>query len=164
MIFLGAGFNERTSYLWDTRLLAGKKVVQIDSDASQLEKVFQADVAIHGDIRAVLEDLLALLGTGNTVPSGPPSESAPVPPHFAVIAHFYARLAERLPQDAQIFDDNIIFAQSYLKASPQTTTFRIPAFRRSATRFPPPSVRAAPSPRPLSPSSATAASRCAAWR
>jgi len=119
VIFLGAGFNERTSYLWDTRLLAGKQVIQIDNDASQLEKVFQADLAIHGDIRALLEDVLALLGTGNTVPSGPPSESAPVPPHFAVIAHFYARLVERLPQGAQIFDDNIILAQSYLKASPQ---------------------------------------------
>ena len=119
VIFLGAAFNERTSYLWDTRLLAGKQVIQIDNDASQLEKVFQADLAIHGDIRALLEDLLALLGTGNTVPSGPTPEPAPVPPHFAVIAHFYARLVERLPQGAQIFDDNIILAQSYLKASPQ---------------------------------------------
>ena len=123
VIFLGAGFNERTSYLWDTRLLAGKQLIQIDNDASQLEKVFQADLAIHGDIRVLLEDLLALLGTGNTVPSGPPSESAPVPPHFAVIAHFYARLVERLPQGAQIFDDNIILAQSYLKASPQHRYF-----------------------------------------
>jgi acetolactate synthase-1/2/3 large subunit len=123
VIFLGAGFNERTSYLWDTRLLAGKQVIQIDNDASQLEKVFQADLAIHGDIRALLEYLLALLGTGNTVPSGPPSESAPVPLHFAVIAHFYARLVERLPQGAQIFDDNIILAQSYLKASQQHRHF-----------------------------------------
>ena len=123
VIFLGAGFNERTSYLWDARLLAGKQVIQIDNDASQLEKVFQADLAIHGDIRALLEHVLALLGTGNTVPSGPPSEPAPVPPHFAVIAHFYARLVERLPQGAQIFDDNIILAQSYLKASPQHRYF-----------------------------------------
>ena len=120
VIFLGAGFNERTSYLWDARLLAGKQVIQIDNDASQLEKVFQADLAIHGDIRAVLEHLLPLLGADRAAPlTGLPSVAAPVPPHFAVIAHFYARLVERLPQGAQIFDDNIILAQSYLKASPQ---------------------------------------------
>ncbi|MGB9495744.1 MAG: thiamine pyrophosphate-binding protein [Azonexus sp.] len=123
VILLGAGFNERTSYLWDTRLLAGKQVIQIDNDASQLEKVFQADLAIHGDIRAVLEDVVELLGAGWAVPSGLTSESAPVPPHFAVIAHFYARLVEQLPQGAQIFDDNIILAQSYLKASPQHRYF-----------------------------------------
>lgn len=120
VILLGAGFNERTSYLWDARLLAGKQVIQIDSDASQLEKVFKADLAIHGDIRTVLEHLLPLLGADRPAPpAGPPSVAAPVPDHFAVIAHFYDRLVERLPQGAQIFDDNIILAQSYLKASPQ---------------------------------------------
>ncbi|MGB7502268.1 MAG: thiamine pyrophosphate-binding protein [Azonexus sp.] len=128
VIFLGAGFNERTSYLWDARLLAGKQAIQIDNDASQLEKVFQADLAIHGDIRALLEHVLTLLDADcaaqqvpwrDAVTSGPTPEPAPVPPHFAVIAHFYARLVERLPQGAQIFDDNIILAQSYLKASPQ---------------------------------------------
>ena len=62
MIFLGAGFNERTSYLWDARLLAGKQVVQVDSDPAQLEKVFTADLAIHGDIHEVLSEVLATLG------------------------------------------------------------------------------------------------------
>ena len=58
VIFLGAGFNERTSYLWDDKLLANKKVVQIDNDAEQLEKVFSADVAIHGDIREAMSAVL----------------------------------------------------------------------------------------------------------
>ena len=42
MIFLGAGFNERTSYLWDADLLGGKKIAQVDRDAAQLGKVFPA--------------------------------------------------------------------------------------------------------------------------
>lgn len=58
LIFLGAGFNERTSYLWDAKPLAGKKVAQIDLDAEQLEKVFQADVAIQGDIKQALSTVL----------------------------------------------------------------------------------------------------------
>lgn len=58
LIFLGAGFNERTSYLWDARLLANKKIAQVDYDPAQLEKVFKADVAIQGDIQNVLNELL----------------------------------------------------------------------------------------------------------
>jgi acetolactate synthase-1/2/3 large subunit len=42
VLFLGAGFNERTSYLWDKKLLAGKKRAQVDRDAGQLGKVFKA--------------------------------------------------------------------------------------------------------------------------
>jgi acetolactate synthase-1/2/3 large subunit len=122
VIFLGAGFNERTSYLWDAKLLAGKRVIQIDHDADQLEKVFKADLAIHGDIRAVLEDLLVNLGNMGddiAVPPAPTFSPAAVQPHFAVIAHFFDRLIDCLPQGAQIFDDNIILAQSYFKASPR---------------------------------------------
>lgn len=118
VMVLGAAFNERTSHLWDARLLGGKRVVQVDHDAAQLEKVFKADLTIHGDIRAVLEDLLECLGADGAARPPPAGAAAPVPPHFAVIAHFFARLVERLPQGAQIFDDNIILAQTYFKASP----------------------------------------------
>ncbi len=118
VMVLGAAFNERTSHLWDGKLLAGKRVIQVDHDAAQLEKVFKADLTIHGDIRAVLEDLLESLGAPPQRPDVPPPAPVPMPPHFAVIAHFFERLVERLPQGAQIFDDNIILAQTYLKASP----------------------------------------------
>jgi len=62
-VFLGAGFNERTSYLWDKKLLSNKKVAQVDINEDQLEKVFQADVAINGDIKTVLSGVLSNLGT-----------------------------------------------------------------------------------------------------
>ena len=121
LLVLGAGFNERTSYLWDRELMAGKRVIQVDHDAKQLEKVFRADLAIHGDIRAVLEDLLDCLGD-DTVAPAPPVAPAPVAPHFTAVAHLFERLVERLPQ-ALIFDDNIILAQTYLKASSQHRYF-----------------------------------------
>lgn len=122
LIVLGAGFNERTSYLWDPKLMAGKRVIQVDHDAAQLEKVFKADLAIHGDIRAVLEDLLEHLGNAPP-PAAPTLSRVPVAPHFTVVHHLFERLVERLPDGALIFDDNIILAQTYLKASPRHRYF-----------------------------------------
>ena len=121
VIVLGAGFNERTSHLWDRQLMTGKRVIQVDHDAQQLEKVFRADLALHGDIRAVLEDLLDCLGD-EAVPRASTFSRPPVAPHFTAIAHLFDRLVERLPQ-AMVFDDNIILAQTYLKASPQHRYF-----------------------------------------
>ncbi len=145
VIFLGAGFNERTSYLWDERLLAGKKVAQVDRDAAQLGKVYRPDVAIQGDIGEVLGQLLATLSTPGTDAGGlaearvarlkahrgavrglPLGESAGEDagqaeagedPRFHLMRHFYAGLAARFPRDALIFDDNIVFAQSYFHVS-----------------------------------------------
>ena len=135
VIFLGAGFNERTSYLWDSKLLAGKKVAQVDRDAAQLNKVFKADVAIHGDIRAVLTELLALLesdpashglagqrlekllGHRQAVTQPPGAEEASRRAQFRLMEAFFAGLAARFPEDAMIFDDNIVFAQSYFDVS-----------------------------------------------
>ncbi|MDO9224416.1 MAG: thiamine pyrophosphate-binding protein [Pseudomonadota bacterium] len=135
VIFLGAGFNERTSYLWDSKLLAGKKIAQVDRDAAQLNKVFKADVAIHGDIRAVLTELLALLesdpashglasqrqekllGHRHAAARPEDAETAGKRAQFRLMEAFFAGLAARFPEDAMIFDDNIVFAQSFFDVS-----------------------------------------------
>jgi len=139
VIFLGAGFNERTSYLWDSKLLAGKKVAQVDRDAAQLSKVFKADVAIHGDIRDVLTELLAVLESDvasrgvaslrlnklaghrqavNQAPAGAETTKEARPgAQFRLMEMFFAGLAAHFPEDAMIFDDNIVFAQSYFDVS-----------------------------------------------
>ncbi|MDD5390406.1 MAG: thiamine pyrophosphate-binding protein [Gallionellaceae bacterium] len=135
VIFLGAGFNERTSYLWDSKLLAGKKVAQVDRDAAQLNKVFKADVAIHGDIRDVLTELLALLesdaashglasqrleklrGHRHAAALPEDAETAGKRAQFHLMEAFFAGLAARFPEDAMIFDDNIVFAQSFFDVS-----------------------------------------------
>ena len=130
VLLLGAGFNERTSYLWDARLLANKKVVQVDSDPRQLEKVFRADVAIHGDIDDILAEVLAAVRTGGVARknldtfSGSQSAQKPLAnggpdPHakFLLVEKFFAGLAARFPAGAQIFDDNIIFAQHFFNVS-----------------------------------------------
>jgi acetolactate synthase-1/2/3 large subunit len=133
LILLGAGFNERTSYLWDSKLLAGKKIVQVDIDPGQLEKVFKADLAIHGDIGDVLDDVLAVIERDGAARKSLDcflrhkrainAESTGTDPRFHLIERFFTRLTERFPRDALIFDDNIIFAQSFLKVSPGNRYF-----------------------------------------
>ncbi len=127
IIFLGAGFNERTSYLWDQNILQGKKLAQIDHDAAQLEKVFHADVAVHADLDDALEALIETLKARGVAPKSlaafqshgqPQPDKMPVPhPAFRLVQAFFAGLEQAFPDNAQVFDDNIIFAQNYFRVS-----------------------------------------------
>jgi len=129
LIVLGAGFNERTSYLWDRNLLGGRKIVQIDHDASQLEKVFAAEVAACGDIDTVLQDLLQRIRSALGDDAGPASDGLADLPGasagdyaifksgFALAEGFFHKLEEHFPRDAVVFDDNIIFAQNFFRVS-----------------------------------------------
>ena len=132
VLFLGAGFNERTSYLWDDKLLANKKIAQIDNDHEQLEKVFKADVAIHGDIRDALVEVLENLadsgeekkaldrfrghaeGVKQAISS---TDAAASEASFLLAEQFFSKLEASFPENALIFDDNIIFAQNFFKVS-----------------------------------------------
>jgi len=123
IVLIGAGFNERTSYLWDAKLLAGKKVVQVDSEADQLEKVFRANLAVLGDARDMLGALLTV-ARHEAMPRKALDRLAEatgqhlVAERFRPIEHLLAEIAVRYAGNAMIFDDNIIVAQSYLRASP----------------------------------------------
>jgi acetolactate synthase-1/2/3 large subunit len=137
VIFLGAGFNERTSHMWDEKLLANKKVAQVDSNAGQLGRVFRPDVAIHGDIRAVLTDVLTALEAVGATPTKQDkldshrrtakqplgSEEAAHQAKFHIMEKFFHRLAAHFPKDGLIFDDNIVFAQSYFDVSDRNHYF-----------------------------------------
>lgn len=132
IIFLGAGFNERTSYVWNQELLKNKKIAQIDHDAEQLEKVFNADVAIQGDIRVVLDALLDELRQTrnaskdiseileeykefeNTVSE---RDFKQFKARFPLVEHFFSELEKHFPKDIMLFDDNIIFAQNFFHVS-----------------------------------------------
>ena len=135
LIVLGAGFNERTSYLWDKKLLGGKKLAQVDRDANQLGRVFKPDVAICGDLGAVLEDLAAALDAEAMPPKAldrldrhraAAAPAAPADAHdeqFRLMRLFFAQLAQRFPHNALVFDDNIVFAQSYFDVSDRNHYF-----------------------------------------
>jgi acetolactate synthase-1/2/3 large subunit len=138
LVFLGAGFNERTSYLWDAKLLGGKKIAQVDRDAAQIGRVFRPDVAICGDIRAVMEDVFDVLDADGMAPKAldpldthrasitpTPDENVAAQKQeaFHLIRHFFRGLAERFPHNALVFDDNIVFAQSYFDVSDRNHYF-----------------------------------------
>jgi acetolactate synthase-1/2/3 large subunit len=137
LLFLGAGFNERTSYLWDTKLLAGKKIAQVDRDPAQLGRVFQPDLAICDDILAVMEDLIHTLEADGMPPkrldrldhhraalAGKANDdTAPHDGAFRPMRRFFDGLAKRFPRDVLVFDDNIVFAQSYFDVSARNHYF-----------------------------------------
>ena len=137
LVFLGAGFNERTSYLWDAKLLANKKIAQVDRDPAQLGRVFQPDVAICSDIRAVVEDVFTMLEAGGMPPKArdlldghqaaialPAADgSAAQQEPFRLMQAFFSGLARRFPHNALVFDDNIVFAQSYFDVSDRNHYF-----------------------------------------
>ena len=140
LIFLGAGFNERTSYLWDAKLLSGKKIAQVDRSATQIGRVFKPDVAICDDILDVMQNALRALEADPMPPKALdrlerhraraattlPETSAQCDPEtapFVLVERFFRRLAQRFPENAMVFDDNIVFAQSYFDVSSRNHYF-----------------------------------------
>jgi acetolactate synthase-1/2/3 large subunit len=131
VIFLGAGFNERTSYLWDKTLLENKKIAQVDSNPEQLEKVFKADVAITADIKSALRGVLKNLdaqGAGREslrkkIAANDPVEkrdagsSEVFQSGFALVEKFFKHLERMFAKDLVLFDDNMIFAQNFFNVS-----------------------------------------------
>lgn len=132
VMVLGAGFNERTSYVWDKHLLAGKKLIQVDNSAQQLEKVFRADLAIQADLGAYLKALDSALATHDIPPKTPVDIAAFIETtqqqldaagqtifdrKFDQVRAFYAWLERQFPDGLTMFDDNIVFAQNFYRVS-----------------------------------------------
>lgn len=128
LLILGARFGERTSYVWDPQLTAGKRIVQVDRDPTQIGRVLHVDLAIAGDIRSVLTAVLRYLPAGSDAGRAPAAEIeltrrevrrdyALFRAGFATVQYFFQALARRFPRDTLIFDDNIIFAQNFLPVS-----------------------------------------------
>ena len=131
-LILGAGFNERTSYVWDKRLLAGKQIIQVDNDTQQLQKVFRADLAIQADLGAylrVLDTAMQQQELAAKVPVDVPAfiEAAQQEiddagerifnEQFDHVRAFYRWLEEQFPDGLVMFDDNIVFAQNFYRVS-----------------------------------------------
>lgn len=132
VILLGAGFNERTSYVWDKNLLAGKKLIQVDSNAMQLEKVFCADLAIKADLGAYLKELDAATSSQQVTAKEPvdidafikkaqqqiKSTGTPIfNEQFDHVKALYQWLEQQFPDGLVMFDDNIVFAQNFYRVS-----------------------------------------------
>ncbi len=132
VLVLGAGFNERTSYVWDKNLLTGKKLIQVDNSAQQLEKVFRADLVVHADLGTYLQALDTALQTQQVAAKDPVDIAAFVATaqirseaagetifnrQFDHVRAFYGWLEQRFPDGLVMFDDNIVFAQNFYRVS-----------------------------------------------
>ena len=133
VIFLGAGFNERTSYVWNDKLLQDKTIIQVDSNPRQLQKVFNADLAVQADIRDTLTQLIQTLEQRQLKPRELPideigknipelmqqhNESSTVfESGFELVEALFQTMERKLPDNCMIFDDNIIFAQNFFRMS-----------------------------------------------
>ncbi len=132
VLVLGAGFNERTSYVWDRDLLAGKKIIQVDHNPQQLDKVFKAHLGVQADLGAYLQALDAAI-QAEQIPAKAPLDIATFVDtaqreidaagetifnrQFGHIRAFYRWLEVRFPEGLVMFDDNIVFAQNFYRVS-----------------------------------------------
>ncbi len=132
VLMLGAGYNERTSYLWHKGLLEGKTLIQVDRNSSQLEKVYRADLAIQADLGRFLPALEAACR------SLPPKEAPDLAAfkarrdgeaeergervfdaRFDRVKAFFGLLEARFGEGVVLIDDNILFAQNWFRTRPQ---------------------------------------------
>jgi acetolactate synthase I/II/III large subunit len=132
VLVLGAGFNERTSYVWDQHLLAGKKMIQVDHNPQQLDKVFKAHLVVQADLGAYLQALDTATQETHIPAKKPVNITAFIDTaqrdidaagetifnrQFDHIKAFYCWLERRFPDGLVMFDDNIVFAQNFYRVS-----------------------------------------------
>ncbi|WP_287603169.1 thiamine pyrophosphate-binding protein [Thiothrix sp.] len=127
IILLGAGFNERTSYVWKQGVLNPSKIIQVDRNVAQLEKVFKADLAIQSDLGDFLKSMNAYCVPQGLEPKPRPDIAAfkrridqqniahntvIFGDKFALVKTLFARLERHFDEGIVLVDDNIIFAQN----------------------------------------------------
>ncbi len=121
LVIAGASFGERTSYNWNNELIKGKKIIHIDNNGEQLNKVFTADIAVVAEVKQIF-DLLS-----NSHPDTiRPKDSKEVSQYktkypsrdardngFTLINDFLSMMNNHFNGDAAVFDDNIIYMQRF---------------------------------------------------
>ncbi len=132
VVVLGASFNERTSYLWNDKLLGNKNVVQVDINDEQLNKVYQADLSINADIKQTLNSVIEgvenqslnkkqlenITEYKNSYEAKANAEgNAIFQAEFSLVKAFFNKMNQHFPEGITVFDDNIIFAQNLLQVS-----------------------------------------------
>jgi len=120
LIIAGASFGERTSYNWSNELINDKKIIQIDNNQEQLNKVFTAEICLESDVKRVFSCLAGMAGSG-LITSKDPAEISHYKQkygesrekNFVVVSHFLNSLNNHFKGDVSVFDDNIIYMQRF---------------------------------------------------
>ena len=132
VVVLGASFNERTSYLWNDKLLGDKNVIQVDINDQQLNKVYQADLSIHADIKHTLSSVIQKAEEQSLAKKqleninhfknsyedkANKGGNSIFQAEFSLVKTFFQKMNTHFPEGISVFDDNIIFAQNLLQVS-----------------------------------------------
>ena len=138
VIVLGASFNERTSYLWNHKLLGDKNIIQVDINDEQLNKVYQANLTIHADIKQTLSSVIQEITEQpiekkqlenihdfkNSYENKANKEGNSIfQAEFSLVKKFFEKMNTHFPEGITVFDDNIIFAQNLLQVSTKNRFF-----------------------------------------
>lgn len=132
VFFVGASVGERTSYNWNRELFNGKKIIQIDINEKQLNKIFNADIALNVDVKEFFSHIVAHTEFKKISPK-PDADVARYKSTYAnddvngnqflLISHFLKSLNEHFDNNVSIFDDNIIYMQRFCNISCSTCYF-----------------------------------------
>ncbi|HWA78024.1 MAG TPA: thiamine pyrophosphate-binding protein [Polyangiaceae bacterium] len=141
LLVVGSSLNEFVTNGWTVPFKSGRKLIQLDIDARVLGRNYRVDLAVVGDARASLAELLALFAAR---PEPPPyereflaalrtktprylaadmieSDATPIKPQRLI-----AELRAAMPESALLFVDNgtsIIWATHYFEARRPNTYF-----------------------------------------
>jgi acetolactate synthase I/II/III large subunit len=123
VLVLGSSLGELATGNWRADLCLGKRVVQIDSDASAIGRHYQPQVGVVADLGQVVRQLLeSVAPAGRPVPA----PRAPEESNGAVARHL-RELAAALPEDARLCCDigeHMTWALRYWR-SPRPDSFDI---------------------------------------
>jgi len=120
LIISGASFGERTSYNWNNELLKGKKIIQIDNNEENLNKVFTADISLDADVKKVFAHLKEKADADMISPKNSEEVHRYKSKYlnqdtrdngFMLVSHFLNLLNNHFNGDVSVFDDNIIYMQ-----------------------------------------------------
>jgi acetolactate synthase-1/2/3 large subunit len=132
VIISGASFGERTSYNWNSGLLEGKKIIQIDNDKTQLNKVFTADFSLNCDAKKFFDLLTGRLERESAGPKDLDDAALYREKYcnhvvkdneFLLVSRFLSHLNKYFDSDVLIFDDNIIYMQRFCHISKSRSYF-----------------------------------------
>ncbi|MGD3108688.1 thiamine pyrophosphate-binding protein [Streptomyces sp. YGL11-2] len=121
LLIIGSGLGEAAANAFDSRLVTGRQVIQIDLDPLRLGAGCDLDLAIAGDADTVLRALLAELEDAPAAPCVPDAvlgaaqdqllvrvPAAAIQKDHKVLSAsaVVSRMSERLPEDTILYVDN----------------------------------------------------------
>lgn len=141
LLAIGTTFSEYTSHAWDKRFSPSKALIQIDVDAWEIGKNYQADIGIIGDAKPVMQLLLSQMKQQSSnkiltnreailemkksrdyfVDSKMDDDSVPIKPQ-----RFFKLLRELLPRDTLVFGDignALAWLETYFQSYEPNTFF-----------------------------------------